>query len=197
MTGNILWDFVGVADSSSSPTVAGGRVFPNSFNDGKVLALDATTGALLWQTTTGPGAASPVADATRLFFGTTSGHLLALSQTTGAILWDVPLGGEIYAGGTVDGLAFANSFSGIVYALNAETGTTAWSSNTGSGFQTTAMASADGRVFFSRQVANPTLYALDQSTGGLVWSRSGAIAPIVADGLVFAVSLDFHACQLR
>ena len=48
------------------------------------------------------------------------------------------------------------------------------------------MSTAGGRVFFSG--ANGVVYALDESTGGLVWSQSGALTPIVADGLVFAVS---------
>ena len=51
--------------------------------DGRVLAFDASSGSLIWQVAVGNGAARPVADSTRLFFGTLGGHLLALSQATG------------------------------------------------------------------------------------------------------------------
>jgi outer membrane protein assembly factor BamB len=185
-TGKILWDVGGIAGSSSPPTVAGGVVYQNSDGNGKVLAFNAATGAPVWSSTVGAGASSVVAGKSLLFFGTQAGDLLALNRKTGATVWDTTLGGEIYATGTSHGLAFASSFSGIVYALNAKTGKIDWSFNTGSGFQSSALVSADGRVFVSSQGADPTLYALNEYTGAVLWSLPGATAPVVADGLIFA-----------
>ena len=44
-------------------------------------------------------------------------------------------------------------------------------------------ASPDGRVFSS---GADGLFALDEASGALLWRHSGAFAPVVADGLVFA-----------
>ena len=92
----------------STPAVAGGRVFAATF-DGKVYALDATTGALLWAQQVAPPPpqayrsmrASPIVVGTRLYIapyiyrGTT--RLYALDTQTGTIVTSVPLPGSLYA----------------------------------------------------------------------------------------------------
>lgn len=81
----------------STPLVRDGIMFVTA-NLGRVLALDATTGATIWQYTRAPApdirtccgnvnrGAAILDD--RIFIGTLDAHLIALNARTGAVLWD-------------------------------------------------------------------------------------------------------------
>jgi polyvinyl alcohol dehydrogenase (cytochrome) len=82
--------------------------------------LDATTGAILWQTVDpnfgggfGGGPSGPVTTANGLVFGCSLdlvGHMYALNAATGAILWDFVSGGSCLSGAAVvNGMVFWGS----------------------------------------------------------------------------------------
>ena len=75
-------------DRADQPVVAGGIVAFGGSADGKVTALDAATGRVLWSVFTGaPVRFAPAAWNDRFFAASDDGWLYALRATTGDILW--------------------------------------------------------------------------------------------------------------
>jgi outer membrane protein assembly factor BamB/subtilisin family serine protease len=184
----------------SSPVLAGGRVFINT-DDGRLVALDATTGARLWAFTgsTGMRGAPAVADGLVFTGGGVDGGFHALDAATGQLRWAFPTPGRrtIYTAPAVrDGVVYVNTGftpdrSDTVYALDAQTGAEIWSVDIGS------------RVFFGPAVSGDlvvaagagarTLVGLDAATGTQRWSLSReadefVAAPSIADGTVYVTT---------
>src|SRR5439155_370499 len=79
----------------SSPAVANGTVYVGS-NDGKLYALDASSGAVLWSTATGSIVVSSPAVANGVVYvGSGDHNVYAFNATTGATLWITSTGGGI------------------------------------------------------------------------------------------------------
>ena len=112
--GRLRWQFDHAGDAwlNETPAVAGGRVYAVT-SEGHLLALDALSGARLWQTAVGPqrrALTPPATDGARVYVGSRSG-VYALDAATGAVVWHCPTpkpvsaqpavgGGELVAGGT-------------------------------------------------------------------------------------------------
>jgi hypothetical protein len=74
----LLWLFTAGKDIDSSPAVAGDAVFVGS-DDGRLYALDATTGAERWRFEVGGEVyASPAVVGSVLFIGSTNGDVVAI-----------------------------------------------------------------------------------------------------------------------
>jgi outer membrane protein assembly factor BamB len=162
---------------ASSPAVADGKVFYGSwcaascFQNGQFVALDASTGAVVWANATlpsAPVASSPAVDNGRVFFGLDDGSVVALNETTGKAIWSVVPGGVVtirnapaIANGRVY-IGTANRF----FALNEMTGATAWSFNTGN-TNTTSAAVSNGVVYFGTGAGR--VYAVNATTGVQKW----------------------------
>jgi outer membrane protein assembly factor BamB len=100
-----IWTFELGAPGYSSPTIVGDTVYvTTAYHSGKVLALDAATGALKWArnlsatlTTTGCGIFNPgIWDAPAvingvLYIGSPDGNVYALDASTGATIWASPV----------------------------------------------------------------------------------------------------------
>ena len=81
------WVFETQGDVSSQPVVAGGVVYFGSW-DGREYAVDAKTGAKIWEYDAGQSSRSAAAYADgMLFFGDIAGFLHALDARTGALKW--------------------------------------------------------------------------------------------------------------
>ncbi|NOY00585.1 MAG: PQQ-binding-like beta-propeller repeat protein, partial [Verrucomicrobia bacterium] len=75
-------------DRAHHPVIAAGQLYFGSSVDGKVYALDAKSGAPLWDFfTDGPIRFAPVVWKDRLFVVSDDGHLYALSTADGKLLW--------------------------------------------------------------------------------------------------------------
>jgi outer membrane protein assembly factor BamB len=181
----------------SSPAVADGRVFVGS-GDGKVYALNASTGALAWSYTTSDWVASSpaVADGT-VFIGSADGKVYAFDASSGVLAWSFATGSEVRSSPAVaGGKVFVGSWNSNVYALDASTGALVWSYDS-IGAVWSSPAVAGGRVF----VGSGKVYALDASTGAFMWSYTtrGYVysSPAVADGVVFIGSADHSVYALN
>jgi polyvinyl alcohol dehydrogenase (cytochrome) len=83
------WIFETQADVSSQPTVVGGVVYFGSW-DGKQYAIDAKTGAKIWEFEAKNSSRSGAAYADgEIIFGDISGYLYSLDAKTGAKNWEV------------------------------------------------------------------------------------------------------------
>lgn len=135
----------------TTPLYADGALYVTGPN--QVVALDAATGAQLWQYSR-PQSRGLTGDsslgtnrgvallADKLFFVTDNAHLIALDRATGELIWDKPLAPDMHGehheyGGTVAPLVVGNmviagvagadhGIRGFVAAFHAETGALVW-----------------------------------------------------------------------
>jgi outer membrane protein assembly factor BamB len=129
-TGQDLWTYrsphPSKVSSNSTPSAAAveGDTVYMGFPSGAVTALDASTGAVLWDrllpggTYDGGVHSSPVVSGETLFVGANNGFLYALDRLTGQPLWDYEVGTWVAAGPAVSGNALvAGAWDGNLYAF--------------------------------------------------------------------------------
>ena len=112
---------------ASAVAVAGQRLFVGT-QEGRVLALDARSGTIVWQFKTADAIiATPVVAHGRVYCGSFDGHVYALDASSGALAWKHDTGGAVTSAVAVSGskiLAGSRSFD--FDALDAATGRLAW-----------------------------------------------------------------------
>ena len=175
---------------TSSPVVANGVVYVVSYvdpssHDGKLYALPAATGKVLWQQS-GTTEYTP-AVANGVVYAVSPNGLAALDATTGHLRWVTP--STVIVGGSpavAHGIVYV---AGVdqVYAFDAVTGHTRWISDPVEGTQGSSPAVANGVVYVR---SGAGLAAFDVTTGHTRWtsvggSIDGNSSPTVANGLVY------------
>jgi outer membrane protein assembly factor BamB len=143
----LLWKASGIGEGMSSVSVVGNKVF--TMGDGMMLALDATTGKILWKTATGDtgntrapqgGAGprcTPASDGTSVYGLFQMGTLVCVQAATGKELWRKKMsdfGGNVPEWGysespLLDGpmlLVTPGGSKANVVALNKMNGATIW-----------------------------------------------------------------------
>jgi outer membrane protein assembly factor BamB/subtilisin family serine protease len=197
LTGELLWSVDGIArDPGSFDTgalaVSGGRVYvPRS---AAVVALDDSSGSLLW--TAGgldPTTSDPTAAAGRVFIGTSRG-VVAMEQQTGSIAWSVDLGGTVSAAPVhaAGRLFVVRHGDGRVYSLSAETGAIAWQAGPGLGPVSATPAFDDSSLYLAG--LSGVYFAVDAANGSLRWQQplpAGARSSLAhAEGHLYGVAED-------
>ena len=177
----------------SVPTVANGVVYISS-SDGKMYALDASTGHVLWTTPTGSYylGSGPTVGNGKVYIGSFDHMLYAFDARTGAMLWSAPTGDRIGSSPTlVNGVIYIGSDDGKVYAFNASTGANLWTLPTG-GSVRSSPAVFKGVVYVGSD--DHLLYAIKAGTGATLWTaRTGGMirsSPAVVNGIVYVGSED-------
>ena len=197
-TGTVLWSYVTGGYVGSSPVVANGVVYFESWNDDhNVYALNARTGAVLWtytMTAAGILGTSPAVANGVVYVG--SDYLYALDANSGELLWKYGSGFEDSNGSpaVANGVVYVGDVDGVD-ALNASTGAMVWHSGvTGS---TSSPAVANGVVY----VGSDSVYALNASTGALLWQYTAGSSvgnsPTVANGVLYVGSNDDNVYALN
>ncbi|MCW4001518.1 MAG: PQQ-binding-like beta-propeller repeat protein [Candidatus Bathyarchaeota archaeon] len=202
--GDIKWVYNASAEVDSSPSVANGRVVAG-LASGDVVALNATTGALLWTYASESGQSaiwsSPAIDGGRVYVGNRQGNLLCLNETTGELLWSFSAGGEVDSSPAVEnGKVYFNvcvpSQSGSTvkdakfYCLDVN-GSVLWKYQCSGGQDFSSPAILDNTVF---ECTLNDVVALNADSGALRWSThvfsDGSITstPTVSSGKVFVCS---------
>jgi outer membrane protein assembly factor BamB len=126
-TGELKWGgYIGLGSTYNSPAAANGIVYAICQGDG-LCALNATTGAQIWNHSIGPSDACmpSVAEGIAYAVSFTNG-VYALNATTGALVWNSPLKVWCSSLAVTGGLVYAGNSDGI-YALSASTGEEQWS----------------------------------------------------------------------
>jgi len=172
-------------------TYGDGKVFPGSFEN-QQMALDAKTGAVLWDTLTkGPMIFSGSYYEGKFFRGGTDDNTIyCFNATNGQILWTYTpdTDGYFVTGCAVAyGMVYELNKDGYLYVIDVETGNLVWK-YTGpgtilwSGFPTVA----DGKVYattgevaaYGGEVGTSEFACLDAYTGRLIWKLPmEALAP--------------------
>ena len=168
--------------AASPTTIFGGTV------DGRVFAVEKTTGRFLWvMQHWQPFNSHPSIAGSKLYIGSDDGNLLALDQQTGKIIWRYRTRGEVRGRAVlVDGVVYFGSADGYVYAVNDADGQLRWRMRTGAGVQ--AVASAGGGLLVAS--LDNFVYFLSLARGDRLWKRqlAGRVAaePLTAtDGALF------------
>jgi len=172
-TNQILW-IQNLESFAESPSVADGILFIGCA-DGKVYALNASTGAHIWNYGVGQGIQPeiifPPAVADGIVFVGASGdtRVYALNASTGTHIWNYTTVSSTWdvCPNVVDGKVYIGCY-GRIYCLNASTGEHIWDYVTG-GYVFSCPAVADGMVFVGCY-EDCKVYALNASTGAFIWS---------------------------
>ena len=192
---------------------AGGRIFAVT-GFGTALALDANTGAKLWEKTLGgPFHAAPTAADGRVFTTNTDGLVSCLSASDGSILWTfhgAPQQAAALLTNTrpaVSGDAVIVPFpSGDLVALKVDSGAPIWQENlngarasaTIAGLTDPASPVASGGMVFAVSRSG-RMIADAQETGARAWSMnlSGVDMPWVAGDAIYVVDATSRLLALK
>jgi outer membrane protein assembly factor BamB len=118
-TGAFNWRYqLGSFADWGSPAVTGGVVYDSEEGGGASVALNATTGTLIWASTVG-GLASPAVVKGVMYVGDDFGHIQALDATNGNVLWTTTTpGGSIDSSPAISaGTLYIQSDDGHLYAF--------------------------------------------------------------------------------
>lgn len=188
-TGEILW-------KHKTPRISGGgtpAVWEDLVffaDDGDLLALNQSTGEVVWNGST-PGFASPVVSNGTLFTPRLGqAGVVALDARTGQEIWETPLPSPPKQSVAVSqGTVVVSDFRGGVHALDATNGSELWESRVAD-TKLTPPTVRDGIVYVG--VDSPSsggLHALALNNGSLLWSKERLYAvrgaPAVAQNSVY------------
>ena len=173
--GKIRWQRDDIGVSESSPLLRGNRLYLADW-DGRVWALDARSGRVIWKQKPARAAikgAIAYSDG-RLYVGSYDGKLYCLGAQKGRLLWKAKAQPRLYGHtrfystpAVAYGRVYIGGTDGKVYSFGATSGKLRWSTSTG------------GYVYASPAVANQLVLvgsyakkfmALDAATGALKWT---------------------------
>jgi outer membrane protein assembly factor BamB len=200
-TGRVRWRKRIGGLSASAPAAAGGKVYAVTnkggaggiagAGPGRVLAMDARTGRILWaKRLASASESSPLAHAGRLYLGSQDGTVYCLLASSGRIVWRYRAGGAVKAGPAFSqNRIFVAAYGGSITALRAGSGSVIWRSGTsGRSFGRAGNFYGTPAVAFGRVYAGNTdgrVYSFAAGSGKLAWSHSTGgfvyAAPAVAD----------------
>lgn len=130
--GTKKWTYSIDAAIRSSPAVYDGMVYIGAENH-RVYALDAHTGAKVWQSPEHEGKIrnTLAVDNGLVFFGCECDRVYARRAGGGGLAWEVATLGKTQSSAPVveDGVVFIGSDDGTMYALRAENGDVVWTTN--------------------------------------------------------------------
>lgn len=184
-----IGDGAGRSGVRLQPTFADGKLYLIS-TDGKLEALDASTGKEIWRQSTRVGdgiwpfkrkkpgpdaryAGGPAVSGSLLVVGTLDGHVYAMDAATGKQLWSAEVDDEVISPPAIDaGTVYVRTNSGNVYAFDANSGERRWVydqanvpllSLRGNG----PLLAAHGVVMFGSDDGN--VVSLRSDTGAIQW----------------------------
>jgi outer membrane protein assembly factor BamB len=196
-TGVVLWGPVNFLGSFyGTPAFADDKLYIGT-SSGYMYCINVTNGAKIWEyqiQTPGQIQTSPAVANGKVYFGTTNNYLYAIDANSGLYVWRFTAGDQIYySSPAVDGTwIYFGCEDGKLYALN-DTGSLPqkkWDLPTGGRIECTPMV-ADGKVFFGSSYAEHSMFAVNKTSGQLIWAFqiTGGYnldnPPAFSNGLVF------------
>jgi outer membrane protein assembly factor BamB len=190
------WRFGSNLSSFASPTLVNGLLYFYVRNDDtseSLYALNATTGAIVWQDKMGADGDVPTF-ANGVLYAENGGGISALDPLTGTVSWAYSRDGGPSSSPTVsNGRVYSADAQGFAYALDARTGTLAWESEVGGlpDTPTSSPAVVNGIAYYGAYDNN--VYALNAQTGTLLWKYATGgfpLSPTVFESVVYVGSED-------
>lgn len=178
-------------DGFSAPTVSNGVVYVCSANL-YTYAFSGASGALLWKHNTGfANTSAPTVLSGTVYVG--SGSIYALDMRNGAQRWQFATPDVVTSSPLiVNGVLYTGSYGDHVYALDVASGKPIWEYDTGGRVYVDPVV-GDGAVFFGSGDDGPTLYAVNATTGKLLWSNNMSVdsSLAVANGVLYVGSNNY------
>ncbi|MDN3524763.1 outer membrane protein assembly factor BamB [Halomonas sabkhae] len=178
-TATTLWDEqigdgLGLGGYSLAPAQDGDTVFAAD-QQGLVMAMNADSGEVLWETRLEHGASSALtAVAGNVFLGTRNGEVIALDQSSGEEVWRARVSSEVLSAPQANNqLVVVQTIDGNITALDRRNGTERWvhsASQPSLTLRTTGTPRTIDQVTFAG-LANGSLVTLDNSSGRALWER--------------------------
>jgi outer membrane protein assembly factor BamB len=176
----------------SDVTVAGGRLYVGT-HEGKLIALEAATGARVWEFATGDSVlAAPALASGRLYVGSYDKHVYALDAASGRLLWKRDTQGAVVSTPAVAGdLVVVGNRCYDLVGIRAETGEIAWKRYLWFSWIESSAVVRDGVAYVGSSDA-ASVGAFDAKTGrprwqadvfGWAWGQ-----PAVTDDRVYAAT---------
>ncbi len=202
VTGAEIWGFDTLSAIVSSPAVANGTVYVGE-EDAYVDAIDAANGASRWVFVTGGAIyTSPAVANGVVYVGTEDTYLYALGATNGQQLFKFAAGGPpVGSPAVAGGVVFVGG--GGLDSLEAVTATGSsqlWQTGMCGGVvdqpsvANGVVYETCGDAFGDPGTGQNTLFALDESTGAVLWNASNGAqsqtSPVVVNGWVYEGSTD-------
>jgi serine/threonine-protein kinase len=157
----------------ASPAVAAGVAYvgaggQNGTNYGRVCALNARTGKLLWEQRSSYEISSSPTVARGMLFVGMAFDVCALHLETGALRWKCPTRQLVSTSVTVFGdRVYATSLDGSLYAIDATTGRAVWQYEAGGAIYSSPLAWSDLVCF---GCTDRKVHAVDAETGARRWT---------------------------
>lgn len=200
LNGNELWNITTGKRISqySSPSAYGGTIFFAGNSSSNMLYAVDEGGNVIWTfSTDGRILNTPSADYDMVFFATEK-KLYGL-RLDGNVAWSVPFNGTISSPALAYGRVYIGSADGKLYCFNASTGEKLWEFSANGRIYSSPAVGGE-IVYFATNVPNGTIYAVDASSGSLLWLHSlsppeGSYynimsSPFIYDGKLFIGSDD-------
>ena len=189
------WRFGTDLSSFASPILVNGLVYfyvRNNDTSESLYALNATTGAVVWQDKMGEDGDVPTL-ANGVLYSENGGGISALDPLTGIVIWAYFRDGGGSSSPTVsDGRVYSADAQGFAYALDARTGTLAWETLIGLPDTPISQAAVVNGIAYYGSYDN-NVYALNAHTGALLWKFATGgfpFSPTVFKSVVYVGSED-------
>lgn len=188
----------------SSPVISGGMLFFGN-DDGRVHAINLTTGTEDWSFPTGSAVyATPLVVGDTVYVGSMDWNMYAIGRLNGTLLWSFPTNNSISSSAKyVDGVIVFSSYDGNTYLLNATTGMEASHPFRTAGQIWGTPAIVNGTAIVGSNDGNVTRFRLSDLS--IVWNFTlpmqwdGFVkysSAAVSDGRVFIGCDDYNAYAL-
>jgi outer membrane protein assembly factor BamB len=188
-SGAVLWTYAAATAITTSPVYDNGMVY--AVAGSQILALDASTGSLVWSTSldgTVQGALTVAGGV--LYLGTTTDQIEAVSEADGSVIWQTTVPGAVTAAPSVDtgnGLLITGDEAGVVTALALSTGLQVWQVVTGSAISVSPTISANWVYVGS---ADGIVGGWNELTGDEMWTTQLPGAVTATAGLTEGVLVE-------
>jgi cobaltochelatase CobN len=193
--GSVIWNTsIGEDGGVSTPAIAGDRVFVGSRN-GDMYCVNAGNGTAIWNVTIDPDpgyygvASSPLIYDEVVYVVSHSDGILHAIDFDGVEQWTYSASGNsnMYMSAATDGSRIFFGGGKAMHCVDIETQTVTWTYPV-SRMVTTTPAVENGIVYFATGKGEKKLYAVNTTTGDLVWSRYlyGSISsPAISNGRIY------------
>ncbi len=195
----VVWEYEDDSDLGAGFTMYRKRVITAN-TQGKLYALDYKTGKKRWESRTGGKIYStPAVWKNTVIVGSSDHYIYGFSAKDGTLKWKTSTGRAVLGSPAIAaGVAFIGGSDGVFRAVEAETGVIKWTFEPVKGYVSSRPLLYKNMVVFGSW--SNGFYALDQSTGRLIWEwnnghanrmfSAGACYPVAVNDRIFVVAPD-------
>ncbi|HME53131.1 MAG TPA: PQQ-binding-like beta-propeller repeat protein [Candidatus Lokiarchaeia archaeon] len=187
-SGTFIWSHPVSKAIETVPAVAGGRVYFGA-DDAKIYCLNATSGSLVWDYPTGAAfRSSPAVWDGKVYASCDDGYFYCIYTGNGSLAWRFADAYYSSSGPAVaNGFAYSADDIARITQLNAETGAEVWSYVTPFGYNATAPAVVNDRLFAGLHGDQIYCMYTENSTPKWQISTNNSVdsAPAISSGLAY------------